>query len=95
MQALSLETSGNKNTIFLSTKNSISIPIAIPIPKNSISIPIAIPIPKNNSFESDLTEEYSLQANIFNPGKMSPPNYWKCRLEQRIKDHPVFKLVKK
>ena len=82
MQALSLETSGNKNTIFLSTKNSISIPIAIPIPKN-------------NSFESDLTEEYSLQANIFNPGKMSPPNYWKCRLEQRIKDHPVFKLVKK
>jgi hypothetical protein len=56
--------------------------------QNSISIPIPIPIPSSSSTENiKVIEEYSLKCNIFNPGKMSPPNIWKCRLEQRIKAH--------
>ena len=54
---------------------------------NSISIPISIP--RTNSSTSDLNyaEQYSLNSNIFDPSKMSPPNYWKCRLEKRIKNY--------
>ena len=50
--------------------------------KITISIPISIP--KSNSYD-DYIEEYALKCNNFNPSKMSPPDTWKCRLEQRMK----------
>jgi hypothetical protein len=53
--------------------------------KLTISIPIAIPKSSSFSNTSTLLEEYSLKCNTFNPGKMSPPDEWKERLEQRIK----------
>ena len=55
--------------------------------KKTISIPI--PIPNTKSHESDLCqlEEYSLTCNNFDPGKMSPPDTWKSRLQQRLKEH--------
>lgn len=80
MQALSLEETIDKNVYIFPTKPSISIPIPIPIP-----------IQKNSIFDNDLHDEYSLKSNIFNPSKMSPPDYWRGRLEQRIKDHYSFK----
>ena len=52
----------------------------------TISIPIPIPRTNSNCDELDLTDQYSLNANIFNPSKMSPPDNWRCRLEKRIKD---------
>jgi hypothetical protein len=57
-----------------------------------ISIPIPIPktIPKNTSFDFNLEEQYSLKSNFFDPSKMSPPNDWKCRLEERLKKHKLF-----
>lgn len=41
----------------------------------------------NNLQEKNLinNEEYTLNSNIFNPSKMSPPNEWKNRLENRIR----------
>lgn len=41
----------------------------------------------NNLQEQDeiYNEEYTLNSNIFNPSKMSPPNEWKNRLENRIR----------
>lgn len=36
---------------------------------------------EDNEISSD---EYILNSNIFNPSKMSPPNDWKIRLENRI-----------
>jgi len=41
----------------------------------------------NNLQEEDeiSNEEYTLNSNIFNPSKMSPPNEWKNRLENRIR----------
>jgi hypothetical protein len=60
--------------------------------KSSILVPISIPIsiPKSRS-KQDVTEEhldeYSLKCNIFNPGKMSPPDTWKSRLQQRINSY--------
>ena len=78
MQALGLEETVDKKVSILPTKTSISIPIPIIIPKNI-------------SFDHDLHEQYSLKSNIFNPSKMSPPDYWRDRLEQRIKDHYTFK----
>lgn len=55
----------------------------------SISIPISkpIPIPKSQSTDNMILEEYSLKCNNFNPSKMSPPDNWKIRLEQRLKEH--------
>ena len=50
--------------------------------KITISIPISIP--KSNSYH-DHVEEYALRCNNFNPSKMSPPDTWKNRLEQRMK----------
>jgi len=79
MQALGLEETVEKKQLILPTKTSISIPIPIPIPKN-------------NSYNCDLHDQYSLKANIFNPSKMSPPDHWKCRLEQRLKEHHTFKV---
>jgi len=54
--------------------------------KHSISIPI--PISKINSREKNLSfdhlDEYNLTCNNFDPGKMSPPDQWKNRLQQRL-----------
>jgi hypothetical protein len=65
-----------------------------PIPQStkliiSISIPISkpIPIPKSQSIDNIILEEYSLKCNNFNPSKMSPPDTWKVRLAQRLKEH--------
>ena len=52
-------------------------------PKLAISVPIKIP--KVSSTER--IEEYALNCNFFNPGKMSPPDSWKERLAQRIKNY--------
>ena len=41
-------------------------------------------IKKNSSLNSLLNEEYSINMNIFNPMKNSPPNNWNCRLLSRI-----------
>ena len=38
-----------------------------------------------NNFQEENLEEYILNTNIFNPSKMSPPNQWKNRLENRIR----------
>ena len=68
------------------TKDSIPQPTKLTI---SISIPISkpIPIPKSQSIDNIILEEYSLKCNNFNPSKMSPPDNWKVRLEQRLKEH--------
>ena len=71
MQALSLTES--LNPVKSSTKTFISIPI--PIPRT-----------ESKDLELNFGDQYSLKANIFDPSKMSPPNNWKCRLEQRIKE---------
>ena len=55
-----------------------SVPIKKELP---ISTPIKIP---GESKRGDVTE-YELNCQFFNPGKMSPPDNWKNRLEQRIK----------
>jgi hypothetical protein len=66
---------GNTSKYSISTKDSISIPI---------------PISKINSREKNLAfdhlDEYNLTCNNFDPGKMSPPDQWKNRLEQRLID---------
>ena len=74
MQALSLTESSNP--IKSSTKTLISI--SIPIPRSES---------ESKDLDLDLLDQYSLKVNIFDPSKMSPPNTWKCRLEQRIKEH--------
>lgn len=54
--------------------------------KYTVSIPINIP--KSQSSDNiGVLEEYSLKCNNFNPSKMSPPDSWKCRLEQRLRLH--------
>ena len=55
--------------------------------KHEISLPISIP--KTRSYNKDLveetnTEEYSLNCSMFNPGKMSPPDPWRSRLQHRL-----------
>ena len=47
----------------------------------------SIEIPKPLNTEMDLNEEYSLDLINFNPSKLSPPNFWKYRLESRLKQH--------
>ena len=54
------------------------------VKKISISIPISIP-KQNNNYNT--TEEFCLNCSNFNPGKMSPPDLWKSRLEQRINQY--------
>ena len=54
---------------------------------NTISIPISITRTSSKNQDLNLTEQYSLVANIFDPSKMSPPDHWKDRLEKRLKDH--------
>lgn len=51
----------------------------------SITQPIDIPIKENKN--SIILDQYSLNLNNFNPSKMSPPNFWKFRLESRLKSH--------
>lgn len=56
------------------------------IPK---SLPIKI-VKKNNvknQSENNITDEYLLDFNTFNPSKFSPPSEWKFRLESRIKSY--------
>jgi len=68
--------------------------------KSGISIPISIP--KSNSYDKEInaekfTVEYGLQCGNFNPNKMSPPDPWKSRLEQRLKEllkDPIFPNTK-
>lgn len=56
------------------------------VEKKTVSIPI--PIPKSNSYNNiNLLEEYSLNCNNFDPGKMSPPDDWMGRLHQRIQHY--------
>ncbi len=61
--------------------------LPIQIQKNLfISTPISIPKQSYNI----LTSEFELNLNFFNPSKMSPPDCWKSRLEQRIKNYNIY-----
>jgi hypothetical protein len=77
MQAASCYTPSNISSV--GATNRVFVPISIPIS-----------IPKSRS-KQDVSEEhldeYTLKCNIFNPGKMSPPDNWKCRLQQRINNY--------
>ena len=74
----SMETGDNKTTFYKNSQTKISVQIQ---KKLAVSTPITIP--KSKQSESEV--EYELNLNFFNPSKMSPPDYWKTRLEQRIK----------
>jgi len=65
---------------------SISIPIS-----NANTNANANANAKNDNLE-DL-DEYSLNYNNFNPGKMSPPDLWKNRLQNRLKNHFSFNAL--
>jgi hypothetical protein len=65
------------------TQKSLPIPIQ---KKLVISTPISIP----KQSESILSSEFELNLNFFNPSKMSPPDCWKTRLEQRIKNYNIY-----
>lgn len=41
-------------------------------------------IEKNIEYNNFINKEYSINMNIFNPMKNSPPNYWNNRLISRI-----------
>ena len=56
--------------------------------EKTISLPIPIPDAKNKNLDN--LDEYSLNYNNFNPGKMSPPDLWKTRLQQRLQNHNSF-----
>ena len=57
--------------------------------KNKISI--SIPISNKNNNYTNISDEYSLNCNIFNPNKMSPPDLWKNRLQQRVNNYSISK----
>ena len=64
------------------TRTQTPVYLSVPIKKElPISTPIKIPTINKSGDES----EYALNCQFFNPGKMSPPDNWKNRLEQRIK----------
>ena len=48
-------------------------------------LPVSAPITIPKRSDNNLSSEYELNLNFFNPSKMSPPDCWKTRLEQRIK----------
>lgn len=48
-------------------------------------LPVSAPIKIPKRSEHHLSSEYELNLNFFNPSKMSPPDCWKTRLEQRMK----------
>ena len=54
--------------------------------KYTISIPIPIPRSDSKGRDLNISEQYALNSNVFNPSKMSPPSSWKHRLEQRLRD---------
>jgi len=56
--------------------------IYIPIKQK---LPVSAPISISKQSDYYLSSEYELNLNFFNPSKMSPPDCWKLRLEQRIK----------
>ena len=76
----------------LKRENSIS---SISPTKNLISVPVDIPRTNSQGLDLNTTEQYSLKMNIFDPSKMSPPNQWKCRLEQRIKEFEIKSKINK
>ena len=72
-----------------STLSETSSEKTLPIPiqkKLVISTPMLIP----NQSRNNLSSECELNLNFFNPGKMSPPDCWKSRLEQRIKNYDIY-----
>ena len=90
------ETSTSPDNSYPAQKN-----IPVTLPKHgpiTISIPIQIPtqIRKTEQMvetELDLTDQYSLNLNNFNPSKMSPPDSWRSRLELRLKNHYLLQNV--
>ena len=50
----------------------------------------SIPCVENNN-DVNIEDEYSLNCNIFNPNKMSPPDLWKNRLQQRVNNYSISK----
>ena len=70
MSILDCKIISNKENPIVFTKSSISIPI-----------PICNATNKVKKYE----DEYALNCNNFNPSKISPPDLWKSRLEERIK----------
>ena len=52
--------------------------------KNEFEKKLVTNIKKNSSLNYLFNEEYSINMNIFNPMKNSPPNNWNCRLLSRI-----------
>lgn len=63
-------------------------------PHTKQTISISIPIKKSQSFNNiNIVEEYSLKCNNFDPGKMSPPDHWKGRLQQRVKRFSQEKVL--
>tara|TARA_Y100000591_G_C21281347_1_gene427471 strand:- start:52 stop:306 length:255 start_codon:yes stop_codon:yes gene_type:complete len=65
------------------TTNDSKPIISAPI-QNKLAISTPIPIPKKSNIHFNKQNEYELNVNFFNPSKMSPPDCWKNRLEQRI-----------
>jgi len=55
-------------------------------------LPVSAPIKIPKRSDDHLTSEYELNLNFFNPSKMSPPDCWKTRLEQRMKSLYETKL---
>jgi len=59
------------------------------------SLPIKI-VKKNNEKkqkEGEITDEYLLDFNTFNPSNFSPPSEWKSRLEARIKTYENLQVL--
>jgi len=59
--------------------------------ENFITIPIPIYNVKKNNINN--IDEYALNYNNFNPSKMSPPDLWKTRLQQRLQNHYSFNTL--
>ena len=75
-------------------ETKVDRPIIISVPSEK-KLPVSTPIsiPKKSNYENHT--EYELNLNFFNPSKMSPPDCWKTRLEQRIKNFYESKSVEK
>jgi hypothetical protein len=58
--------------------------------KDSLTTPIKLV--KINSFDI-IFEQYGLNGNFFNPDKISPPNAFVSKLENRMKNY--YQLLKK
>jgi hypothetical protein len=65
--------------------NNISDSISIPRPNMNINDNIMVYDTINddvNNYEKDIP--YALKENFFDPNKSSPPNFWSCRLLERM-----------